>query len=208
VSEHNSEDSFDKVKKDLKKTAKGFEDTAEGVKEGFEDTAEGVKEGFEDTAEGVRETASATKGKDSNTTSYKETENKELNKAGGRDKSEDMTKNSRENLREAKEKIEQRTAKIVDAGNSSDYAKKTGAGARTLLRNPIVILLIIAVIALVIILLLFNSSNESKNENFSALWNQSLAELRNGNLTVGEYCVGPVHDEDFCNRLKDLDYMN
>jgi hypothetical protein len=219
VSEHNSEDSFDKVKKDLKKTAEGFEDTAEGVKEGFEDSEKGVKEGFEDTAEGVKEgfedsekgvkeTAKATTGKDSNTESYKEMENKGLNNGGGKDRLEDMTKKSSENLREAKEKIEQRTSKFVDAENSSEFAKKTGAGARTVLRNPIVILLIIAVIAIVIILLLFNSSNESKNENFSALWNQSLADLRSGNMTVGEYCVGPVHDEDFCNRLKDLDYMN
>ncbi|MDW0134395.1 MAG: hypothetical protein QOK88_02680 [Nitrososphaeraceae archaeon] len=43
MTEDNSEDSFDKVKKGLK-------ETAEGIKEGVEDTAEGIKEGVEETA--------------------------------------------------------------------------------------------------------------------------------------------------------------
>jgi hypothetical protein len=59
MTEDNSEDSFDKVKKGLKETAEGIkegvEDTAEGIKEGVEDTAEGIKEGVEDTAEGIKE---------------------------------------------------------------------------------------------------------------------------------------------------------
>ncbi|MDW0120204.1 MAG: hypothetical protein QOK64_06750 [Nitrososphaeraceae archaeon] len=54
MTEDNSEDSFDKVKKGLKETAEGIkegvEDTAEGIKEGVEDTAEGIKEGVEETA--------------------------------------------------------------------------------------------------------------------------------------------------------------
>jgi len=67
MTEDNSEDSFDKVKKGLK-------ETAEGVKEGVEETAEGIKEGVEETA---REST------DSYTKLYEKTENREYNKAGG-----------------------------------------------------------------------------------------------------------------------------
>ena len=175
---------------------------------GFEDTAEGVKEGVEDTAEGVKETASDTTGKDSYAESYDQAENKQYNNARDIDKVQDMAKNAQHNLRQVKESLEQRTSKISDKGNSSEFAKTTGSSTRTILRNPIVILTIIVVIAIFITLLVFNSSNESKNENLSALWNQSLSDLRSGNMTVGEYCLGPVHDEDFCNRLKDLNFMN
>ena len=78
MTEDNSEDSFDKVKKGLKETAEGvkegIEDTAEGIKEGVEDTAEGIKEGVEDTAK---------ESTDSYTKLYDQTENREYNKAGG-----------------------------------------------------------------------------------------------------------------------------
>jgi hypothetical protein len=67
MTEDNSEDSFDKVKKGLK-------ETAEGVKEGVEDTVEGIKEGVEETA---REST------DPYTKLYENTENREYNKAGG-----------------------------------------------------------------------------------------------------------------------------
>jgi hypothetical protein len=33
-----------------------------------------------------------------------------------------------------------------------------------------------------------------KIENFNALWNQSLDDLRNGNTTIIEYCNNRVHD--------------
>ncbi len=243
--EDSAEDSFDKVKRGLKKTAEGVkegvedtaegvkegvEDTAEGVKEGVEDTAEGVKEGVEDTAEGVKEevedtaegvnegvkdtaegvkkTARETTDKDTYTKSYVQTENREYNKVGGNDKAEDIINKSAENLREAKENLRQKAAKIADEGKSSEIVKKTGAGAGTVLRKPIVIILIIAAIALVVILLSAQSNQSNEIENYNALWNQSLADLRNGNTTVGEYCLNRVHDEDFCNRLKSLEYMN
>ncbi|MDP9490400.1 MAG: hypothetical protein M3P28_09430 [Thermoproteota archaeon] len=199
--EDSAEDSFDKVKRSLKKTA-------EGVKEGVEDTAEGVKEGVEDTAEGVKETARETTDKDTYTKSYEQTENMEYNKAVGNDKAEDIINKSTENLREAKENLRQKAAKIADEGKSSEIVKKTGAGARNVLRKPIVIILIIAAIALVVILLSAQSNQSNKIENYNALWNQSLADLRNGNTTVGEYCINRVHDEDFCNRLKSLEYLN
>jgi hypothetical protein len=226
MTEDRSEDSFDKVKKGLRDTAEGVkegvedtaegvkegvEDTAEGVKEGVEDTAEGVKEGVEDTAEGVKETARETTDKDTYTKTYEQSENSEYNKAGGNDKGEEIIKKSTKNLREAKEKLQQKAAKIADEGMSSEIVKKTGAGARTILRKPIVIILIIAAIALIVVLLYPQtpfSNQSSKLENYNALWNQSLADLRSGNTTVGEYCINSVHDEDFCNRLKSLEYMN
>ena len=215
MAEDNRENSFDKVKKRLKDTAEGVkegvEDTAEGVKEGVEDTAEGVKEGVEDTAEGVKETASETIDEDTYTKSYEQTENRENNKARGNDKTEDIIKKPAENLREAKEDLRQKASKITDEGKSTEIVNKTGAGARTVLRKPIVIILIIAAIAIVVVLLstqTYFSSQSNKIENYNALWNQSLADLRSGNTTVGEYCINRVHDEDFCNRLKSLEYMN
>src|SRR5688500_12991640 len=78
MTEDNSEDSFDKVKKGLK-------ETAEGVKEGVEETAEGIKEGVEETAEGIKEGVEETarESTDSYTKLYEKTENREYNKAGG-----------------------------------------------------------------------------------------------------------------------------
>lgn len=76
MTEANSENSFDKVKKGLK-------ETAEGIKDGVEDTAEGIKEGVEDTAEGVKDTAREATDTDMYTKSYEHTENREYNKAGG-----------------------------------------------------------------------------------------------------------------------------
>ena len=212
--EDGSEDSFDKVKKGLKKTAEGVkegvEDAAEGVKEGVEDTAEGVKEGVEDTAEGVKETSRETTDKETYTKSYEQTENREFNKARGNDKAEDISKKTAENMRDAKETLRQKAAKIDDEGKSSDIVKRTGASARAILRKPIVIIIIIAAIALIVVLLYtqiqFNNQ-ANKIENNKALWNQSLADLRSGNSTVSEYCISPVHDEDFCNRLESLEYM-
>jgi hypothetical protein len=179
MTEDRSEDSFDKLKKGLKKTA------------------EGVKEGVEDTAEGVKEAARETTDKD--------------NKAGRIDKAEDIIKKTVENLGDAKENLRQKAAKIADEGKSSEIIKKTGAGARTISRKPIVIILIIGAIALISVLLstpIYFSNQSNKIENFNALWNQSLADLRSGNTTAGEYCINRVHDEDFCNRLKSLEYMN
>ena len=202
MSEDGSEDSFDKVKKGLKKTA-------EGVKEGVEDTAEGVKEGVEDTAEGVKETARETTDKETYTKSYEPTENRKY-KAGGNDKAEDISKKTAENMRDAKETLRQKAAKIADEGKSSEIVKRTGAGARAILRKPIVIIIIIAAIALIVVLLyteIHFNNQANKIENNKALWNQSLADLRSGNSTVGEYCISPVHDGDFCNRLKSLEYM-
>lgn len=51
-------------------------------------------------------------------------------------------------------------------------------------------------------------SNQSyKIENFNALWNQSLQDLRNGNTSIVEYCNNRVHDENLCNKFNNLQYI-
>ena len=105
-----AEDSFEKIKKGAKETgqgvkdtsegaietAEGVKDTAEGVIEGVKDTVEGVIEGVKDTAEGVKEgveetadvfddTAKQARHADTYTSSYKEGEKREYNKAGGKE---------------------------------------------------------------------------------------------------------------------------
>ena len=79
-----------------------------------------------------------------------------------------------------------------------------------LARKPILIILIIGAIVLGGFLLYsqIQLSNQSyKIENYNALWNQSLTDLRGGNTSMDEYCNSPVHDEDLCNRFMNLQYM-
>ena len=63
MNEDNSESSFDKVKKGVKKVVGGsaevVEGTAQGVKEAVEDTEEGVEETGRDIKEGAEETGEA-----------------------------------------------------------------------------------------------------------------------------------------------------
>lgn len=77
-------------------------------------------------------------------------------------------------------------------------------------RKPILIILIIGAIVLGSFLVYsqIQLSNQSyKVENYNALWNQSLADIRGGNASIVEYCNSPVHDEDLCNRFMNLQYM-
>lgn len=77
-------------------------------------------------------------------------------------------------------------------------------------RKPILIILIIGAIVLGSFLVYsqIQLSNQSyKVENYNALWNQSLADIRGGNASMVEYCNSPVHDEDLCNRFMNLQYM-
>ncbi len=79
-----------------------------------------------------------------------------------------------------------------------------------LARKPILIILIIGAIVLGAFLVYsqIQLSNQSyKVENYNALWNQSLADLRGGNTSIAEYCNSPVHDEDLCNKFMNLQYM-
>ena len=121
-----------------------------------------------------------------------------------KDNDEDVVKRSAENLREAKENFQEKTARIIDKGRSSEIAL-------TILRTPIVIILIIVAIVLVVFFLyttLHVSDESYKIENYEALWNQSLADFRSGNSTIDQYCINRVHDEDFCNRYWSLQYFD
>jgi hypothetical protein len=139
-----------------------------------------------------------------------------------------------ENLRQAAENLREE-AKIVDENKPDDsiqprkteyrpaedhknhgdpekVAKRIGNTTTGILgRRPIVIVLIVGAIVLSGFLLYsqIQLSNQAyKIENFNALWNQSLADLRSGNTSIEEYCNNRVHDEDICNRFKSLQYMN
>ncbi|MDW0174042.1 MAG: hypothetical protein QOK56_08415 [Nitrososphaeraceae archaeon] len=95
--------------------------------------------------------------------------------------------------------------------DSPEIIEKRKVGIKILAGKPIVITLIIVAIVLGGFLLytLIQYSNQSyKIENFNALWNQSLSDLRNGNISVIEYCNERVHDENLCNQFNNLQYMN
>jgi hypothetical protein len=140
------------------------------------------------------------------------------------------------NLQEAAENLRDEAKKIVDENKPEDIiephettdlkhtevdrdqngpehvTKGIGANSFSILgRKPIVIVLVIGAIVLSGFLLYsqIQLSNQAyKIENFNALWNQSLADLRSGNTSIEEYCNNRVHDEDICNRFKSLQYMN
>ena len=95
--------------------------------------------------------------------------------------------------------------------NSPEIIEKRKVGINMLAGKPIVITLIIVAIVLGGFLLytIIQYSNQSyKIENFNGLWNQSLSDLRNGNISVIEYCNERVHDENLCNQFNNLQYMN
>ena len=80
----------------------------------------------------------------------------------------------------------------------------------TMARKPIVPILIIGAIVLVGIVLyaLVQYGNQSyKVETFNASWNQSLGGLRNGNVSVTEYCNHDPHDQKLCDIFWKLKFM-
>lgn len=100
----------------------------------------------------------------------------------------------------------------TDQSDPEKVVKRVGnTGTGILGRRPIIIVLIVGAIVLSGFLLYsqIQLSNQAyKIENFNALWNQSLADLRSGDTSIDEYCNNQVHDEDICNRFKSLQYMN
>ena len=146
-------------------------------------------------------------------------------------------KDPEESLREAEENLRDEAGKIVDEDEKSGdtmpskniaeheptrvdrdqyvpekVEKKIGGTTipGILARKPILIILIIGAIVLGSFLVYsqIQLSNQSyKVENYNALWNQSLVDLRGGNTSIAEYCNSPVHDEDLCNKFMNLQYM-
>ncbi|HEU4468027.1 MAG TPA: hypothetical protein VFR61_03180 [Nitrososphaeraceae archaeon] len=110
--------------------------------------------------------------------------------------------------------IEEHEPTRVDRDHYAPEKVKKRIGGTTipgiLARKPILMILIIGAIVLGAFLVYsqIQLSNQSyKVENYNALWNQSLADLRGGNTSIAEYCNSPVHDEDLCNKFMNLQYM-
>ena len=143
------------------------------------------------------------------------------------------TTDTAENLQEAAENPREEAAKIDEDEKPDDtmapekivenepttvkrykdnpkIIEKGRVGINMLARKPIVTTLVVVAIVLGGFLLYsqIQLTNQSyKIENFNALWNQSLADLRSGNTSMEEYCINRVHDEELCNRFMSLQYM-
>jgi hypothetical protein len=143
------------------------------------------------------------------------------------------TTGTAENLREIEDNFGEEVAKVDKGERSGDnippenivelepptvkrykdnpkIIEKGRVGINMLARKPIVTTLVIVAIVLGGFLLYsqIQLTNQSyKIENFNALWNQSLADLRSGNTSMDEYCINRVHDEELCNRFMNLEYM-
>jgi hypothetical protein len=107
--------------------------------------------------------------------------------------------------------VEDEPAAVKRHKDNAKIIEKGRVGINMLARKPIVTTLVIVAIVLGGFLLYsqIQLTNQSyKIENFNALWNQSLADLRSGNTSIDEYCINRVHDEDLCNRFMNLQYMD
>ena len=90
-------------------------------------------------------------------------------------------------------------------------AQKAKAAINLLGGKPIVTVLIIMAIVLGVLLLitLVQYGNQAyKIQNFNALWNNSLSDLRNGNVSLTEYCNQRVHDQKLCDQFWNLKYRD
>ncbi|HEX7818300.1 MAG TPA: hypothetical protein VF419_02875 [Nitrososphaeraceae archaeon] len=106
--------------------------------------------------------------------------------------------------------VEHEPAEVKRFKNNPKLIEKGRVGINLLARKPIVTTLVVVAIVLGGFLLYsqIQLTNQSyKIENFNALWNQSLADLRSGNTSMDEYCINRVHDEELCNRFMSLQYM-
>jgi len=75
--------------------------------------------------------------------------------------------------------------------------------------KPLVAVLIIAVIALAAFLIytvLLYTNQSYKVVHYNSLWNNSLTDLRNGTVSVTEYCNQDVHDQQLCDQYWNLNY--
>jgi hypothetical protein len=142
-----------------------------------------------------------------------------------------------ENLREAEDNLREEAGKMVDTNekpsdtmvpeniaeheptavnrdqDTPKVEKRIGGTTipGILARKPILIILIIGAIVLGSFLIYSQiqlSHQSYKVENYNALWNQSLVDLRGGNASIVDYCNSPVHDEDLCNRFMNLQYID
>jgi hypothetical protein len=87
-----------------------------------------------------------------------------------------------------------------------------GKAAINMLRaRPIVVILIIVAIALAVLLIytaFLYASQTYKIKYYNELWNNALGDLRNGTVSVTEYCNQPVHDQKLCDQFGNLEYRH
>jgi len=77
--------------------------------------------------------------------------------------------------------------------------------------KPLVVILIIVVIVLAAILIytaILYTSQSYKVVHYNGLWNNSLTDLRNGTISVTEYCNQEVHDQQLCDQYWNLKYRD
>jgi hypothetical protein len=85
------------------------------------------------------------------------------------------------------------------------------AAINSLRGKPIVVILIIVAIALAVLLIytaILYASQTYKIEYYNELWNNALGDLRNGTMSVTEYCKQAVHDQELCDQFGNLQYRN
>jgi hypothetical protein len=85
-------------------------------------------------------------------------------------------------------------------------------GAINMLRGrPMVVILIIVAIALAVLLIytaFLYASQTYKIDYYNELWNNALGDLRNGTVSVTEYCNQAVHDQKLCDQFGNLQYRD
>jgi hypothetical protein len=89
--------------------------------------------------------------------------------------------------------------------------KATIGAINTLRGKPIIVILMIVAIALAALLIytaIIYASQTYKIEYYNTLWNNALGDLRNGTMSVTEYCNQAVHDQQLCDQFGNLEYRN
>jgi hypothetical protein len=166
------------------------------------DTAENLREAADKVDIGAGEETPHTTDTAENLREAEQNLREEATKVDGDEKSGDI---------EPPEKlVEHEPAEVERFRNNPNLIEKGKVGINLLARKPIVTTLVVVAIVLGGFLLYsqIQLTNQSyKIENFNALWNQSLADLRSGNTSMDEYCINRVHDEELCNRFMSLQYM-
>jgi hypothetical protein len=166
------------------------------------DTAENLREAADKVDIGAGEETPHTTDTAENLREAEQNLREEATKVDGDEKSDDT---------EPPEKlVEHEPAEVERFRNNPNLIEKGKVGINLLARKPIVTTLVVVAIVLGGFLLYsqIQLTNQSyKIENFNALWNQSLADLRSGNTSMDEYCINRVHDEELCNRFMSLQYM-
>ena len=154
----------------------------------------------EETKEDIRDTVAEDSGEDR----YFTEQAKNL-----REKADEIVYD-RKSIEPKSEKIEQESDTFSQHKINRLTTEKGKRVYNMMTRRPIVTVLIIGAVILVGILLYAlaqNGDQSDKIENSKAAWNQSLASLRGGNVSVTDYCNQNPHDQQLCDLFWNLKYM-